>query len=294
MRWNGQTGGTTWMQQALVVLFKHIDIRIIYAVMSIWLMWYVLVRPAATKAIYQFHRIRRQRNVLQSCIDTYRSYFNFGEAIMDRFAVYAGYQFKIDFPEKAALQTYFESKDSFYILFSHLGNSEMAGYCLNTPNKVMNILMYMGDTETVMQNRTNALAKNNLRVIPMQGEMMNHIFAISEALDKGEIIAMAMDRIVQSTKSILCHFMGENALFPIGPFRICTAVKQPVLYLCVTKANWNTYRVDVRILTYDSAGNKAQQTKSLAQEATCALEEMAYKYPYQWFNFYDFWAKENE
>jgi predicted LPLAT superfamily acyltransferase len=293
MRWNGQTGGTKWMQQALVVLFKYVDIRIMYAVMSIWLMWYVLVRPAATKAIYQFHHIRRKRTVLQSCIDTYRSFYNFGEAIMDRFAVYSGYQFKIDSPQKTELQKFFEGKDSFYVLFSHLGNSEMAGYCLNTPNKVMNILMYMGDTETVMQNRTNALARNNLRVIPMQGDMMSYVLAITEAIEKGEIVALAIDRIVHS-KSIECQFMEDTALFPMGPFRICTAVKQSVLYLCVTKSKWNTYRVDARVLNYDAAGSKAQQTKNLAQAAACALEEMAYKHPYQWFNFYDFWAKENE
>lgn len=293
MRWNGQTAGTTWMQQTLVVLFKYVDIRIIYAIMSIWLIWYIIMRPSATKGIYRFHHVRRQRTVLQSCIDTYRTYYNFGEAVMDRFAVYAGYQFKMDFPNKAEVQHYFEGKDSFYLLFSHLGNSEMAGYCLTTPNKVMNILMYMGDTETVMQNRTNALARNNLRVIPMQGEMMNHIFAITEALDNGEIVAMAMDRIVHS-KPIACPFMGENALFPIGPFRICTTLKHPVLFLSVIKSRWNTYTVHVRLLAHNAIGTKAEQTKNLAKATVSALEEMTHQYPYQWFNMFDFWNKENE
>ena len=42
MRWSGQTGGTTWMQQTLVVIFKYVDIRVIYAIMSFWLLWYVV------------------------------------------------------------------------------------------------------------------------------------------------------------------------------------------------------------------------------------------------------------
>ena len=293
MRWNGQTAGTTWMQQTLVVLFKYVDIRIIYAIMSIWLIWYIFMRPSATKGIYRFHHLRRQRTVLQSCIDTYRTYYNFGEAVMDRFAVYAGYQFKMDFPNKAEVQHYFDGNDSFYLLFSHLGNSEMAGYCLNMPNKVMNILMHMGDTETVIRNRTNALAKNNLHVIPMQSETMNHIYAITEALEKGEIVAMAMDRMVQS-KSIACQFMGENALFPVGPFRICTTLKYPVLFLNVIKSRWNTYTVYIRLLNYHAIGTKLQQTNNLAQAAVSALEDMTYQYPYQWFNMFDFWSQENE
>lgn len=293
MRWSGQTAGTTWMQQTLVVLFKHVDIRIIYAIMSIWLIWYIIVRSSATKGIFRFHHLRRNRTILQSFIDTYRTYYNFGEAIMDRFAVYAGYQFKMDFPNKVEVEEYFEGSDSFYILFSHLGNSEMAGYCLATPNKVMNILMYMGDTETVIQNRTNALEKNNLRVIPMQGEMMNHIFAIKEAMENGEIVAMAIDRMVQS-KPIICRFMGEDALFPIGPFRICTTLKKTVLFLSVIKSKWNTYSVKIHILNYNTQGSKAEQAKNLALSAVAALEEMTYKYPYQWFNMFDFWEKENE
>ena len=58
MRWNGQTAGTTWMQQTLVVLFKYVDIRIIYAIMSIWLIWYIIMRPSATKGIYRFHHVK--------------------------------------------------------------------------------------------------------------------------------------------------------------------------------------------------------------------------------------------
>ena len=146
MRWSGQTGGTTWMQQTLVVIFKYVDIRVIYAIMSFWLLWYVIVRPSATKAVYRFHRIRRKRTIPQACIDTYLSYFNFGQAIMDRFAVYAGYQFNVEVPNMEAFAKLRDGDDGFYVLFTHLGNSEMAGYTFATPNKRMNILMYMMKT----------------------------------------------------------------------------------------------------------------------------------------------------
>lgn len=289
MRWSGQTGGTTWMQQALVVIFKYVDIRVIYAIMSFWLLWYVIVRPSATKAVYRFHRIRRNRSVPQACVDTYLSYFNFGQAIMDRFAVYSGYRFNVEVPDMDAFATLKDGDDGFYVLFTHLGNSEMAGYCLATPNKRMNILMYMGDTQTVMQNRTDSMAKNNLRIIPMVEENMSHIFTINEALDNGEIVAMAVDRMVQS-KSTNCMFMGSKAPFPIGPFRICNAIKKPILMVFVFKTNWNSYQVQVCPIENKFAGTKNEQVQSLVQACASTIEQMALQYPYQWFNFYDFWA----
>ena len=78
------------------------------------------------------------------------------------------------------------------------------------------------------------MAKNNLRLIPMRSNDMGHVFTITEALNNGEIVAMAVDRIVQS-KGVPCTFMQDNALFPIGPFRICSTMQKTVLSVFVLK-----------------------------------------------------------
>lgn len=293
MRWTGQTGGTPWMQQALVVLFRYIDIRIIYAIMSFGLLWYVIVRPSATKAVFLFHRQRRGCSILTACVDTYRSYFNFGQAIMDRFAVYGGYKFQIEVPEMEEFQKHRDGDDGFIVLFSHFGNSEMAGYSMATPTKRMNILLYMGDTETVNQNRSKVMAKNNLRLIPMRINDMGHIYAITEALNNGEIVAMAVDRMVQS-KGVLCTFMQDEALFPIGPFRICSTMQKSILSVFVIKKTWNTYQIVVKPLEMSRDLSNKDQAKYIAQQYAQELENLVKLYPYQWFNFYDFWAKDNE
>lgn len=293
MRWSGQTGGTQWMQRTLVVLFKYIDIRIIYAIMSFWLLWYVIVRPSATKAIFQFHRKRRNRSVIAACLDTYCSYFHFGQAIMDRFAVYAGYQFHIEVPQMEEFRKHRDGEEGFIVLFSHFGNSEMAGYSMATPQKRMNIVLYMGDTETINQNRSKVMAKNNLRLIPMRSNDMGHVFTITEALNNGEIVAMAVDRIVQS-KGVPCTFMQDNALFPIGPFRICSTMQKTVLSVFVLKESWNSYKIIVEPLNIPSSLPKRQQAEYMAQQYVMGLEKLVMQYPYQWFNFYDFWAKEND
>ncbi len=289
MQWTGKTGGTTWQQRALIVLFKHVDIRVIYGVMSIWLLWYMIVRPSATRAVFHFHR-RRKRTRLQACLDTYHSYFCFGQAIMDRFAVYAGCTFHIDIHNMPLFANLRDGTDGFIVLFSHLGNSEMAGYGLATPYKKMNVLTYAGETETVMRNRTNALQKNNLWLISMLPNSMNHIYAVNSALERGEIVAMAADRITQS-KHVDCPFLGQTVHLPAGPFHICTTMQKPVLLVFVFKTRWNKYEVKIQQLQVDMSLPRSQRIQDIAQQYATALEQQTLQYPYQWFNYYDFWKQ---
>ena len=277
------------MQKALVSVFRHVPIQVVYAVMSVWLLWYMLTCPRNTRAVYRFHHHHRQRHWWQACADTYHSYYCFGEAIMDRFAAFAGRRFFVEVPDRETYRVLFHSKDGFLMLFSHEGNSEMAGYGLSTPDKRMNVLAYMAETETVTQNRVQALAKNNLRLIPMFPNDMGHLYTINEALDNGEIVAMAADRIVHA-KTIRCRFMDGEADFPAGPFRMCVAAKRPILLVFVLKTKRDTYCAEVQRLEIPSELTKRnEQAAYLAQAYADALAQKAKAYPYQWFNFYDFW-----
>ena len=277
------------MQETLVNVFRHVPIRVVYAVMSVWLLWYMLTCPRNTRAVYRFHHRHRQRYWWQAYADTYHSYYCFGEAIMDRFAAFAGKQFTIEMPDRETYEALFHGEEGFLLLFSHEGNSEIAGYCLSTPDKRMNVLAYMAETETVTRNRMQTLARNNLRLIPMYPNDMGHLYTINEALDNGEIVSMAADRIVQGL-TIRCRFMDEEALFPAGPFRMCIAAKRPILLVFVLKTKWDTYRAEVQRLEIPPTLTKRdEQAAALAQAYADALAEKAMTYPYQWFNFYDFW-----
>ncbi|MGN1248087.1 MAG: hypothetical protein ACI4UO_05830 [Paludibacteraceae bacterium] len=277
------------MQKTLVSVFRHVPTGAVYAVMSVWLLWYMLTCPRNTRAVYRFHHQHRQRHWWQACADTYRSYYCFGEAIMDRFAAFAGRRFAVEVPDRDTYEALFHGTEGFLMLFSHEGNSEMAGYALSTPDKRMNVLAYMAETETVTQNRVQALAKNNLRLIPMYPNDMGHLYTINEALENGEIVAMAADRIVQG-KTIRCRFMDAEANFPAGPFRMCIAAKRPILLVFVLKTRRDTYRAEVQRLEIPSHLTKREeQAAALAQAYADALAQKATAYPYQWFNFYDFW-----
>lgn len=287
--WTGQTGGTYNMQRALIWLFKHMNIHVMYGIMHLWLIWYIIVRPSATRAVYQFHR-RRGRNRIQALPDVYRSYCHFGKAVLDRFAVYAGHKFDIVLTNEECYYNKVKDRTGFILLFSHLGNSEMAAYSLATPDKKMNVLVFGGESPVVMENRAKAFEANNVGIITMYPNKIDHIFTINKAISRGEILATAGDRNL-SDKTIYCDFMGRKAPLPAGIFQLCATINCPVLLTFVIKDKGNIYQVYTEALHINGKHTKADNTKLLAQQFANRLEEMAFKYPYEWFNFYNFWTE---
>lgn len=278
--WSGQTGGTHWMQRALVGIIRRTDIRVAYAMMHLWLIWYIIVRRTERHGSYVFHR-RRGRSRLQAATDVYRSFYHFGKAIIDRFAVYAGQQFEVVVDNRELYYGRVHGKDGFIMLFSHVGNTEMAGYFLATPDKPMHILAYGGESPVVMAHRAKVLERNNIDLITVQPNDLTHIYRINEVLQHGDVLAIAADRHTGDATTT-GMFMGAETLFPIGPFRICQVVKQSVLLIFVIKQDAKTYRV---------YSEQLQPSKDLATRYAEALERIALAHPYEWFNFYDFWAK---
>lgn len=257
--------------------------------MHLWLVWYVMVRPIPRNGIYRFHRLRG-RNRCQAAIDVYRSFYEFGKAILDRFAVYAGIEYQVEVENSGLYYDRVKSRNGFIMLFSHLGNTEMAGYFLSTPDKRMHILAYGGESPVVTANRAKVLQRNNIDMIMMQRNDMSHIYRINEVLQQGDVLAMGADRRMDD-RGITCLFMEKEAILPKGAFELCSVMKQPVLLVFVTKQGAHSYNVHCHQLEVNNRLSKKDQVQDLANQYAKQLEQMAIRYPYQWFNMYDFWAK---
>ena len=275
------------MQRALVGLIRCFGVQAVYQIMHLWLIWYIIVRPSVTRGAYIFHR-RRGRNRLQAAFDVYRSFYHFGKVILDRFAVYSGHHFDIVVDNKERYYDKMNSPEGFVLLFSHLGNSEMAAYSMATPDKRMNILAFGGETPVVMAERAKVLAKNNIGMIVVNPGEMNHVFEIHEALGRGEVLAVAGDRRM-GDKTVDCTFMNAKAPLPAGVFQLCATMRCPIVLTFVLKEPKNKYHIFTEELHINNAIPRAQQAADLAQQFATRLEQMALAHPYEWFNFFDFW-----
>lgn len=287
IKWSGKTGGNKWMQKSLILLFKIINIRILYFIMALVIPFYMVFNRKGYMSIYMYFRHRYSYSPFKSFVNVYLNHFTFGQVILDRFAFYSGKRFNINIIGNEKYEELINGENGFLMLSSHVGNYELAGYHLKAKNKSIYALIYGGETETVMKNRNKMFEGHNINMIPVTSDM-SHLFEINNALREGNIVSMPGDRIFGSTKYLDLMFLGENAKFPLGPFVIATQREVPILSVFVMKESTNNYTIYVKRID-SPATNRKEKIDFMAKQFVSNLEEVILKYPKQWFNYYNFW-----
>ena len=294
--WKGTTGGMPWMQRSLVSILGHTDPRIIYCFVALVCPFYMLFSHQGYIAQYRFFTQRFREPWWKAFWHVYVNHFRFGQIIIDRFAVYGGRKFRFEMDKSLEIWKSLESQPGGFIqTSSHIGNYELAGYSLHTGNKHLYALVFMGETETVMQNRTKFFAPNNIEMVPVMPDM-SHIFTLNNVLADGNIASMPSDRIFGSQKVLTCKFFGADAKFPLGPFSLAVTRDCPILAVFVMKKSWDTYHIVVhdlrdgfKRLDASQVSKKTARQQALADEFARVLEATVRQYPTQWFNYFDFW-----
>ncbi len=291
--WDGVTGGTTLGQKAMKVVLSIFDVRIGYAIMGLVVPFYMLFHHKGYVAIYRYFRRRHGYSPTKSFLKTYRNHFLFGQAMIDRFAVYAGRgRFSVDNPDNPLFLSMLDTPSGCIVASAHVGNPELSGYLLSQHKKRINCLIYGGEAKEVQKNRIKILERNNIRAIPVADDL-SHIFLINEALTNGEMVSMPCDRTLGSSKSVECNFLSGQADFPIGAFALAQQFESPVLAMFVLKISTSLYRIHVRRIPSPTDGTKRERIEAMTRAYARELESIVRRYPEQWFNFYTFWKDEN-
>lgn len=291
-KWSGKTGGTTWMQRSLIVCFRFVPLWLYYSALIFIVPFYMIFNRTGYNSTYGFFRKAFQYGKLKSFWFTYLNHFRFGQIIIDRFAKYAGEQFKFINESEKLFLNLSESQSSFIVLSAHLGNYEMAGYALQSKSKPVNALVYANEAVTVMENRSKQFSKTNIRMIAVK-EDMSHLFQINSALCNGEIVSMPGDRLFGSSKSVECDFFGRKTKFPKGPFATIVQRNVPAIAMFVMKTGYKSYEIVIVSLTDELPADidREARIETVSQRFAKAIETTLRKYPTQWFNYYDFWSE---
>ena len=289
--WVGTTYGGSRMHRWLIKILRVTDPRIVYAFSNLFVVPVVMVAHSeARRHTTRFFRQRFGMGALRALWMTYRNHCQFSQVVIDRFAMYAGRRFKVEIEGYYNFLKLSKSPEAFVQLSSHIGNYELAGYTLVAEDKRFNAVVFANEKESVMKNRERMFARANIRMIPVKPDM-SHLFTIDSAINDGEIISMPADRVFGSPKSFLLPFMGEEARFPQGAFMLAAAKHIPMLFVAVMKERFDRYRIHVTPLPAPQQATVRKQAEELARSFAALLEQTVKRYPTQWYNYYDFWAK---
>ncbi len=289
--WAGTTYGNAWMHKWLIRMLRHIDVRILYLFVAIFVIPVCLVLNPSRGIAYRYFRRRIGYGRLKSAWKTYVNHCLFGQVVVDKFAMYAGKQFDVEIENYNEFTTRASRKEEGFVqLSAHIGSYEIAGYTLAVEGKSFNALVFAGEKASVMQNRDKMFAGTNIKMIAIQQDM-SHLFEIDKALTDGGIVSMPADRINGSQKCIEHVFLGEKAKFPLGPFSVATMRGLDVLAVNVMKNSLLGYKIYVTPLAYDKEASRQEQIRQLSSAYVAELEKRVRQYPTQWYNYFEFWQE---
>ncbi|MGZ5206959.1 MAG: acyl-CoA synthetase, partial [Caldimonas sp.] len=124
------------------------------------------------------------------------------------------------------------------------------------------------------------------------------MLALRRWLDDGGVAGMLADRTLpgpaQRSKSVVLPFLGAPARFADGPFRLAAMLRRKVVFMAGLYRGGRRYDLRFAELadfsTPESAADRDAAIRAALERYVATLEELCRDAPYNWFNFYDFWA----
>jgi predicted LPLAT superfamily acyltransferase len=117
---------------------------------------------------------------------------------------------------------------------------------------------------------------------------------VRERLDDGQLVGVLADRTLGEEPTIEVDFLGAPARFPTGPMRMAAVLRRRVIFMVGMHRGGNRYEVRFEPLADFSAqadaGRRMEEVVRGVQAYAARLEHYAREAPYNWFNFFDFWA----
>lgn len=285
--WKGKSRGTVLGYKIFLFCIKKIGLPSAYFILYFVAAYFCFFAKDSTKSTYYYFRKRLHYSKFKSILSLYRSYFVFGQTIIDKIAISSALKskFTYDFDGIEHIKEILKQKKGGILISAHLGNFEIAEHFFGKleENDFISLLTTNNEHTGIKNYLDSVTKKSNIKIILIK-EDLSHIFEINAALTRNEIVCVTGDRFMKNSQYLKQELLGKEAKFPAGLFHICSRLTVPVLFVYVMKETRKHYHLYAR-----TAQVKHRNAKALLKEYTQSLEEMLNKYPLQWFNYFDFW-----
>jgi predicted LPLAT superfamily acyltransferase len=223
-----------------------------------------------------------------SAIDRWRHYRCFATCLLDRVLLLNDRVdlFEFTIHGEAALTAIRERHGGCFLFGAHLGSFEVVRAAGRHMADVRTTLVMYEDNA----RKTNAVlnAINPALAIDIIGlGKPGSMLALKDRLDEGHLVGVLADRSLESERRMAFPFLGASARFPVGPFRMAAILGRPIVMMLGLYRGNRRYDIIFETISATPADEPTEQTMRRYVER---LEHHCRSRPYNWFNFYDFWA----
>ena len=235
---------------------------------------------------------------------SFKHFLNMGFAALDKVDVWLGKitMTSIQHVNYSVFESLHLAKKGALIIGSHLGNLEVCR-ALATENSTIcfNVLVFTEHAQKFndfISTLHDDVKVNLIEVTEMAPDLA---IMLQGKIEQGEYVVIAGDRTSTTVagRVIYSDFLGEQAAFSQGPFILAGILQCPVLMMFCLKDESSTKHEYKLIFEELSPGvhwtrkTRENELTTLINKYAKTLEIYCAQYPLQWFNFFDFWQRDN-
>jgi predicted LPLAT superfamily acyltransferase len=239
--------------------------------------------------------LRRVLGRQPTLADVWHHFFAFASCSVDRIFLLSGrhqsLKLTIDRPQ-AVLDAANRGRGCMLVM-SHFGSFEALRCSGEHRSLPISILLdrEIGRMLTTLLERINPNMAANVIDASKRGPEL--VLAVKEAIEANRMVGIMADRTREGDRSVRVEFLGSTAALPIGPWLLASALRVPVIIGFCRYLGGNRYDARFELFADHVDLPRAEREQALyrwAKRYADRLEQQVREAPYNWFNFYDFWA----
>ncbi len=272
----------------VIALYNFFGYRAAKSIVVIVALFYTLVSQQKRAELASYYSAVGVPNTF---VSYFRHIYAFALNIFDRFIAKEGTEQNGVKVEKVNLSS-FEAlqKSGGILLFSHHGNWAQSFKMFDVYDIRLNIISDEAIDESLLKIENRSESNSRINIISLKNGMQA-MLDIARALQNNEVVIIMVDRVKEANKTVEVSFLDRPTLFHSGGFEIAHMRKAPMLGCDIVRTGDNEIKVHFSETITSDKESKETIIHDLAQQYASFLEKVVRQYPWQWFNFFDFWKR---
>ncbi len=259
-------------------------------------LYFLSFAPSARRASADY--LRRVLGRAPTLAERYRHVFTFAATIHDRVYLLNGRfeAFDIEIEGEQLIADQVASGNGALLLGGHLGSFEVTR-ALGRRQPGLRIVLAMYEDNTRRLNSVLDAINPAARPELIGLGTAEAILSIRDRLAEGALVGVLADR---SLRSEVCHrlpLLGSAASFPVSAFRMAALLQTRIIFMAGLYRGANRYTIRFLPIADFTGITRAERDAAITEALeryVAALEGCCRDAPYNWFNFYPFWANPAE
>lgn len=304
----GETANAAWKFRFMLWASKHLPLCVVEVLAAVIVFFFYLgAGEIRSRSREYLKKVFAAKGDGLPRFAVYRHFLAYALSMMEKIRSWSGAMpfssVKGQDDDLDDLKSLLDSGKGAFVLCSHLGNMEamraLADFNRTHSQKKFQVFPVLNFSVTTHFNDLMTSVNPDWRENSFDADSVGIETAVRmrEKLAEGNLIAIAADRTSAHARGrcIPQKFLGETALFPEGAFILAFILKAPVYFIFAVREKdldlASPY--EFHVIRARTAIKRKTDISKLAEEFSQNLEKFCLKHPFQWYNFYHFWQKEN-